>query len=163
MIFGINGATYWQLACPMMTLEQQREHYAAVRRRIAAAGRPEPKPEPKKVATILPFRRPQGETIYCDPIRITYPDLSKYHKAYVRLIIEVATKHGIAPIDLLNNNIRLAVVLKARQELWFIMNDEWGWSYKRIGQVAARDRTTIIHGINKHLGIARKDCRDSRR
>lgn len=144
----------------MNTLQEQRQHYLAVRRRIMAASvyrdppteridllakaAPPPVPEPKRSY----FYR----MIYLEPIGpgLTVLPPPKNCKTVKQILDEVAAKHGIKLWELQSPR-RAVPVVAARQEACYRLRFEKRLSLPEIGRkLGGRDHTTILHGCRAH-------------
>jgi len=66
----------------------------------------------------------------------------------ISIIAEVATKHGLSPLEVLAVNKHRHIV-HARQAAMLAVREQTGLSYELIGDMFCRDHTTVIYGIRR--------------
>ncbi|WP_435170791.1 helix-turn-helix domain-containing protein [Falsirhodobacter sp. 1013] len=67
---------------------------------------------------------------------------------FMALADEVAEAYHIDRADLLGDQ-RARLWSDARQHLYLLAKERFGWSTTRIGQMVNRDHTTVVHGIQQ--------------
>jgi hypothetical protein len=67
-------------------------------------------------------------------------------QTYINMLRFVAKKHRIDP-ELIQGPLRFKKIVAARHELWWRVKTEMNYSYARIGRLANRDHSTIIHAV----------------
>jgi hypothetical protein len=143
----------------MNTLQEQRQHYAAVRQRIMAASwyRDPPTERIDLLAKVAPPPAPPKpsyfyRTIYIEPIGpgLTVLPPQTAGKTTKQIIREVVEKHGIRVWELKSGRRAHEVVL-ARQEACYRLRVERKMSLPEIGRrLGGRDHTTVLHGCRQH-------------
>lgn len=67
------------------------------------------------------------------------------------IVLDVCEKHHV-PVEAVMGKGRKYNLTAARQEAMARIRCELNWSLCKIGQYFKRDHTTVLHGIQKHLG-----------
>jgi hypothetical protein len=144
----------------MNTLQEQRQHYAAVRQRIMAASwyRDPPTERIDLLAKMAPPPDPKPKPsyffrlIYIEPIGpgLTVLPPPVNGKTVKQILCEVVAKHGIKMWELQSPR-RAAPVVAARQEACYRLRVEKRLSLPEIGRkLGGRDHTTVLHGCRAH-------------
>ena len=85
---------------------------------------------------------PKARTIFIKRLPNATPKVMK-------ILVDVADKHGVDPHLLVKRDRRKEIVL-ARNEAFYRMFNECNLGYLNIGRIFDRDHTTIMHSIHKH-------------
>ena len=132
----------------MNTLQEQREHYAAIRRRLWSG--PYVEKLPRRTITERPVEppKPKPQYIYLVPIGPGLTDVSTPRRPTAREIIrEVARQHNVS-IEELQSPSRVARLGVIRMEIYYRLRLERGMSFPQIGALmGGRDHTTVLHGV----------------
>ena len=70
-------------------------------------------------------------------------------RAIYNIIRSAAEHHRVTVAQMMGDNRHVPVVL-ARQEAWWRIWREHGYSYPRIGRLFKKDHTTVLYGVRKH-------------
>lgn len=122
-----------------LTVDELRARYAAIRRRLYGLSGPTGVIPPKRLGEPLPPAAPPNYSYF----RFAAPS------RFVKLIIQVATNHNIAP-EVIVDKTRKATVVRARQELFYRAHHEQQMSHSQIGRYMKCDHTTVMHGVKQH-------------
>jgi len=68
-----------------------------------------------------------------------------------------ATGHSVSMAELLSEN-REGPVAMVRQATFWLLRNQTGWSYPRIGKAMDRDHTTVMHGVRRTADRAIRDA-----
>jgi len=130
------------------TEQEWKDHYAAVRKRIANAAviAKQRAIEEKKAKDKIEEERKAKASKVEEQIVLEY---SKHAPLCRRILIEVATKHNLPVGDVRGEKRKNRFVL-ARHEAFYRFRVELGWSYPKIGTFFNRDHTSIYHGVMKY-------------
>lgn len=71
-------------------------------------------------------------------------------RAIYNIISTAAKRQGVTVAQLMGDNRHVPVVL-ARQEAWWRIWREHGYSYPRIAKLFGKDHTTVMYGVKKHI------------
>lgn len=140
-------------------------HYAVVIfsdhcARFVAEGRLDPKlPREvivKKARALLAGEAGQAKPTWLEPIAVELPaeaaevPLENRMARRAAIFRDVARRYGLAQRDLLDDT-RAHNRSHPRQELFYRLRKELGFSLARIGQICGgRHHTTVLHGIKQH-------------
>jgi chromosomal replication initiation ATPase DnaA len=133
----------------LTTVEDLARHYAAVRKRMMEAANNAPKPK---------------QLEYAAPARTLSEAEKRFHalpgtKTVKMMIREVAVAHKLEPHELLLKS-RRAHIVRARQELMYIMWSTLRWSLPRIGKaLGGFDHTTVLHACRAHKARMEREAR----
>lgn len=148
----------------MNSLQEQRQHYAAVRRRLWSGTYVDEPPRPRRIE-IPPeelepppqYIAPNYRRIYLSPIGPQIPHAEMRARRLPRgrdLIREFALAHDIEVSALISPKRSMHLV-RLRQELMVVLYAQTTLSLPQIGALlGGRDHTTILHGIRKHCEVA---------
>ncbi|MDB6454991.1 helix-turn-helix domain-containing protein [Falsirhodobacter sp. 20TX0035] len=75
---------------------------------------------------------------------------------FMALADEVAEAYQIDRADLLGNR-RLRLWVDARQHLYLLAKERFGWSTTRIGNLTGRDHSTVVYGIQQDRARIARD------
>lgn len=65
------------------------------------------------------------------------------------LVDQVATEHAMLPSLMLSGQ-QSRSVWAAKQHLFFLMTEDLGWSYRRVGEVFGVDHRSVMRAVNAH-------------
>lgn len=122
-----------------LTVAELRARYAAIRRRLYGVSGPTGVVPPKRLGEPLP----EAQAPNYSHFRFAAP------KRFVDLIIRVAEGHKIRP-EVIVDKTRKAIVVRARQELFYRAHHEQRMSHSQIGRYMKCDHTTVMHGVKQH-------------
>lgn len=144
----------------MNTLQEQREHYAAIRRRLWSGTYRDEPPKPRRIRAPKEEREPPPQyiaphyrKIYVSPIGpqpVAVPKLPRARD----LLREFALAHDI-DVNTLISPKRSLWLVRLRQELMVVLYTQTALSLPQIGALlGGRDHTTILHGVRKYCSMA---------
>lgn len=135
-------------------LQQQREHYKAVRARLTA-------PRPPAPAVFAPVQKPFAVVVYpiaIGPNFISFWALSpeaiptpQGRKSWRQIANEVCAKHGLDFQEVLMPR-KVTQLVHCRWEIMHRLHRETTLSLPAIGtKLGGLDHTTVLNGIRKHV------------
>lgn len=145
----------------MMTLDQQKAHYRAVRARIMAASvyrndfgdepAPAPASPPAPKRPLVP--PPTYRMLYDFPIGPSRTAVQPFRKTAREVLHEVAEEYGVS-VEALKSGKRAAALVRARQAACYRMRAETRLTLPQIGRaLGGRDHTTVLWGCRRHAAL----------
>lgn len=129
----------------MMTLEQQVQHYKAVRARITSGIM---KPKTKYVSVVFelpPIIEPEPEPI-AEPV---IPPLPRSSDPRVNILRDCAHEYGCTLQELMSASRKTRIML-ARRKAMYLLWQRGTMSKAHIGRFLNKDHTTVIHAIRSY-------------
>lgn len=127
----------------MMTLEQQVQHYKAVRARIASGAF---KPKAKYVPVVLERPPVMEPALAPEPI----PDpLPRSSDPRVNILRDCANEYGCTLQELMSASRKTRIML-ARRKAMYLLWQRGTMSKAHIGRYLNKDHTTVIHAIRSY-------------